>query len=62
MQLHAIREQRAAKVQEARALLASAPTLTPEQQAKFDTIKGEITSLEGQEQRAQLVEDWERRS
>ncbi len=62
MQLHQIREARAAKVSEARALLASMPSLTPEAQAKFDAIKGEITSLEGQEQRAQLVEDWERRS
>ena len=62
MQLHAIREQRAAKVQEARALLASAPTLTPEQQAKFDTMKAEISALEGQEARAQFIEDAERRS
>jgi HK97 family phage major capsid protein len=64
MQLHQIREARAAKVAEARSLLASVNggNLTPEAQAKFDAIKGEITSLEGQEQRAQLVEDWERRS
>ena len=64
MQLHQIREARAAKVAEARSLLASVNggNLTPEAQAKFDAIKGEITSLEGQEQRAQLLEDWERRS
>ena len=64
MQLHQIREARAAKVAEARSLLASVNggNLTPEQQTKFDAIKGEIVSLEGQEQRAQLVEDWERRS
>jgi len=62
MQLHQIREARAAKVSEARSLLASMPTLTPEAQTKFDAIKAEIVNLEGQEARAQLVEDWERRS
>ena len=64
MQLHEIREARAAKVAEARSLLAAAngANLTPEQQSKFDAIKAEIVSLEGQEARAQLVEDWERRS
>ena len=39
MQLHQIREARAARVQEARSLLASMPTLTPEAQTKFDAIK-----------------------
>lgn len=62
MQLHSIREARAAKVSEARSLLASMPTLTPEAQTKFDAIKAEIVSLEGQEARAQFVEDAERRS
>lgn len=62
MQLHQLREQRAARVQEARALLASMPTLTPEAQTKFDAIKAEIVNLEGQEARAQFVEDAERRS
>ena len=60
--LHAIREQRSQKVNEARSLLASMPTLTPEAQAKFDGIKAEIVNLEGQEARAQFVEDAERRS
>lgn len=60
--LHAIREQRAQKVSEARSLLASMPTLTPEAQTKFDAIKAEIVSLEGQEARAQFIEDAERRS
>ena len=60
--LHAIREQRSQKVNEARSLLASMPTLTPEAQAKFDAIKAEIVNLEGQEARAQFVEDAERRS
>jgi hypothetical protein len=62
MQLHQIREARAARVQEARSLLASMPTLTPEAQTKFDAIKAEIVNLEGQEARAQFIEDAERRS
>ena len=62
MQLHQIREAKAAKVQEARTLLASSPTLTPEAQTKFDAIKAEIVNLEGQEARAQFVEDAERRA
>ena len=62
MQLHQIREARAAKVSEARSLLASSPTLTPEAQTKFDAIKAEIVNLEGQEARAQFVEVAERRS
>ena len=60
--LHAIREQRSQKVNEARSLLASMPTLTPEAQTKFDAIKAEIVNLEGQEARAQFVEEAERRS
>lgn len=60
--LHAIREARSQKVNEARSLLASMPVLTPEGQAKFDSIKAEIVSLEGQEARAQFVEEAERRS
>lgn len=62
MQLHQIREQKAAKVAEARSLLASSPTLTPEAQTKFDAIKAEIVNLEGQEARAQFIEEAERRS
>ncbi|APW48414.1 phage major capsid protein [Rhodoferax antarcticus] len=62
MKTHEIREARAAKVSEARALLASSPTLTPEGQAKFDALKTEITALENQEARAQFVDDAERRS
>lgn len=64
MQLHEIREQRAQKVAEARSLLAAANggNLTPEQQSKFDAIKIEIQNLEGQEARAQFIEDAERRS
>ena len=62
MQLHQIREARAAKVQEARSLLASTPQLNAEGQAKFDKLKSEITALEADEQRAQFIEDAERRS
>lgn len=62
MQLHAIREARAAKVTEARALLASTPQLNPEGQAKFDGLKAAIVDLEGQEQRAEFLETAERRS
>ena len=50
--IHEIREQRAQKVVEARTMLASMPTLTPEAQTKFDAIKAEIVALEGQEARA----------
>ena len=62
MQLHQIREARAAKVAEARSLLASTPQLNAEGQAKFDKLKSEITALEADEQRAQFIEDAERRS
>ncbi len=62
MQLHQIREARAAKVTEARALLASSPQLNAEGQAKFDKLKIEIQNLEADEQRAQFIEDAERRS
>ena len=62
MQLHQIREARAAKVSEARALLASTPQLNAEGQAKFDKLKIEIQNLEADEQRAQFIEDAERRS
>ena len=62
MQLHQIREARAAKVSEARSLLASTPQLNAEGQAKFDRLKIEIQNLEADEQRAQFIEDAERRS
>ena len=62
MHLHQIREARAAKVAEARSLLASTPQLNAEGQAKFDKLKSEITALEADEQRAQFIEDAERRS
>ncbi|MFV0284450.1 MAG: phage major capsid protein [Castellaniella sp.] len=62
MKLHEIRESRAAKVQEARALLDGNKILSTEQQARFDALKGEIQSLEQQEARQQFVDDMERRA
>lgn len=62
MQLHEIREARAAKVTEARTLLTATPNLNADGQAKFDALKSEIVALENQEQRAVFIEDAERRS
>ncbi len=62
MKIHEIREAKAAKVQEMRALLDANKTLTADQQAAFDKLKGEITELEGQEQRANYLAELERRS
>ena len=62
MQLAAIREARAAKVTEARALVSGDTALTPEAKTRFDALKAEITALEADEQRAVFVEDAERRS
>ncbi len=59
LNLTAIRENRAAKVAEARALL-NTESLSAEQKTKFDALKAEITDLEGQEQRAQFLADAER--
>lgn len=65
MSLIAVREQKAAKTAEARALLAKAEggkrTLTAEESATFDTLKAIITDLESQEARAQFLDDAERR-
>lgn len=64
--IQALREKRAAKTAEARAIVAKAETekrsLTPEEAGSFNTIKAEITDLEAQEQRAQFLADQERRS
>ena len=66
MSLAAIREQRAQKVAEMRTLLNTAQSekrsLTQPEQSAFDSLKASITDLEGQEARAQFVEDAERRS
>lgn len=63
MQLHEIRERRAAKTAEARALLANAgDSLTPEQATAFEALKTGITDLEAQEARAEFLQEAERRS
>lgn len=64
MRLNAIREQKAHKTTEARAILAGAENrnLTAEESAKFDGLKAEIESLEQQEARQQFLEDAERRA
>lgn len=66
MTLAEIRQRKAAKTAEARALLAKAETenraLNADESAKFDTLKSEITDLEAQEQRQQFVDDQERRA
>ncbi len=65
MNLVSIREQRAGKVGEMRALLARAEAdkrnLQPDEQTKFDALKAAVTDLEGQEARAQFLADAERR-
>ena len=61
MKLHEIAEQKALKVAEMRSLL-SADKLNAEGQAKFDTLKTQVTDLEGQEARARFLDDAERRS
>lgn len=65
MNLQAIREAKASKVAAARALVAKAEgekrSLTAEESASFDTIKGEITALEADEARAAFLADAERR-
>ena len=66
MKLNDLREARALKVTEMRALLAKAEgenrQLSADETATFDKLKGEVQSLESQEQRAQFLEDAERRS
>lgn len=65
MKINEIRELRAAKVAEARSLLAAAETakrsLTAEESAKFDSLKVEISDLEAQEARAAFMDEQERR-
>ena len=61
MKLHEIAEAKALKVAEMRSLL-SADKLNSEGQTKFDSLKKEVTDLEGQEARARFLDDAERRS
>ena len=66
MTIAAIRETRAAKVTDMRRLLTTAETekrsLNTAEQTAFDKIKTEVQDLEGQEGRAQFLEDAERRA
>lgn len=65
MSLKTIREAKASKTTEARAILAKAETekrnLSADESGKFDALKSEITDLEAQEARQQFLEDAERR-
>lgn len=65
MNLKSIREAKANKTAEARAILAKAEgenrNLTAEEAAKFDGLKAEIEALESQEARQQFLEEAERR-
>ena len=66
MNLAAIREKRAAKVADMRALLSKSEaekrsSLTDAEKATFDTLKGEFQALEGDEQRAAFMQEVERR-
>lgn len=61
MQIASIREARALKIAEARAML-NTENLSPEQKAAFDKLKGEIQTLEADEARAQFLADAERRA
>ena len=65
MTVAAIREKRAAKVAEMRTMLQKAEqekrSLTDAEKTAFDNLKGEVTTLEGDEQRAQFMADMERR-
>ncbi len=66
MTIAAIRETRASKVADMRRLLNIAESekrsLNPAEQSTFDKIKTEVTDLEGQEARAQFLDDAERRA
>lgn len=65
MKLHQLREQRAGKVAEMRALLSKAESdkrsLTADEQGRFDSLKTEVQGLESQESRALFVDEAERR-
>lgn len=60
MKLFEVREQRALKVAEMRALAEG--EMTAEKKAAFDKLKGEVVALEQDEQRAQFLEEAERRA
>lgn len=64
MNIQAIREQRSTVVTEMRALTELAGTesrdLSDDESGKFDALRGQLTSLDGQLERAQVVADAER--
>lgn len=60
MKLHEIREARAAKVAEMRSLTEG--DMTAEKKTRFDALKAEVVALEQDEQRAQFLDEAERRS
>ena len=60
MKTHEIREAKAAKVQEMRALLAAEQT--PESTQRFDALKAEVEKLEADEARAAYLAEVERRA
>jgi HK97 family phage major capsid protein len=66
MTLAEIRQRKAARTAEARAIVAKAETekrqLTAEESANFATIRADIESLEQDEQRQQFLDDAERRA
>lgn len=66
MNVHQIREARAAKVTEMRKLVTTAEgekrSLNAAEQSAFDKLKSEVTDLEGHEQRAVFLEEAERRA
>ncbi len=66
MKLNDLREARALKVTEMRAMLTKAEqekrSLSADETARFDALKGEVQTLEADEQRAAFLESAERRS
>lgn len=66
MNLAAIRESRAAKVADMRTLLSKTEAekrgLTDAEKTSFDTLKGEVQTLEADEQRAVFMQEVERRA
>lgn len=66
MTLQEIRQRKAAKVAEQRAMLSKAQTenrnLTTDESARFDALKAEVTDLEASEQRQLFVDEQERRA
>lgn len=57
---HELREAKAAKIVEMRAMLEG--DMTPDKQQRFDALKAEVTALEADEQRAAFLAEAERRS